>query len=191
MPGPSTTLHPARPARREGKPGLYPACSQSCWWSWLSSPARDFAGGHRPTTPHRPRKQHTDRRVSAHAARCGSAPAERSARRPSQALPSSTSPVPKPQGSRAPGGAGGGAGCRAALAQKAESGGAGARSESVVPTAPRRKPARTPTLTSPSFAPGLARPRAMEFLWAPLLGLFYSLAAADRHTVFWNSSNPK
>ncbi|XP_045673298.1 ephrin-A1 [Phyllostomus hastatus] len=31
----------------------------------------------------------------------------------------------------------------------------------------------------------------MEFLWAPLLGLCYSLAAADRHTVFWNSSNPK
>uniref|UniRef100_A0A2K5IDW7 Ephrin-A1 n=1 Tax=Colobus angolensis palliatus TaxID=336983 RepID=A0A2K5IDW7_COLAP len=31
----------------------------------------------------------------------------------------------------------------------------------------------------------------MEFLWAPLLGLCCSLAAADRHTVFWNSSNPK
>lgn len=45
--------------------------------------------------------------------------------------------------------------------------------------------------TSPSSSPGLTRPRAMEFLWAPLLGLCYSLAAADRHTVFWNSSNPK
>ncbi|XP_063482752.1 ephrin-A1 isoform X2 [Symphalangus syndactylus] len=31
----------------------------------------------------------------------------------------------------------------------------------------------------------------MEFFWAPLLGLCCSLAAADRHTVFWNSSNPK
>uniref|UniRef100_A0A8C6D6R4 Ephrin-A1 n=1 Tax=Moschus moschiferus TaxID=68415 RepID=A0A8C6D6R4_MOSMO len=31
----------------------------------------------------------------------------------------------------------------------------------------------------------------MEFLWASLLGLCCSLAAADRHTVFWNSSNPK
>lgn len=31
----------------------------------------------------------------------------------------------------------------------------------------------------------------MEFLWAPLLGLCCSLAAADRHIVFWNSSNPK
>ncbi|XP_049638301.1 ephrin-A1 [Suncus etruscus] len=31
----------------------------------------------------------------------------------------------------------------------------------------------------------------MELLWAPLLGLCCSLAAADRHTVFWNSSNPK
>lgn len=39
--------------------------------------------------------------------------------------------------------------------------------------------------------PGPARPRAMEFLWAPLLGLCCSLAAADRHIVFWNSSNPK
>ncbi|XP_027776746.1 ephrin-A1 [Marmota flaviventris] len=31
----------------------------------------------------------------------------------------------------------------------------------------------------------------MEFLWAPVLGLCCSLAAADRYTVFWNSSNPK
>ncbi|XP_052492886.1 ephrin-A1 [Budorcas taxicolor] len=31
----------------------------------------------------------------------------------------------------------------------------------------------------------------MEFLWASLLGLCCSLAAANRHTVFWNSSNPK
>ncbi|XP_039107384.1 ephrin-A1 [Hyaena hyaena] len=31
----------------------------------------------------------------------------------------------------------------------------------------------------------------MESLWVPLLGLCCSLAAADRHTVFWNSSNPK
>ncbi|XP_069861033.1 ephrin-A1-like [Dipodomys merriami] len=31
----------------------------------------------------------------------------------------------------------------------------------------------------------------MELLWAPFLGLCCSLAAADRHTVFWNSSNPK
>uniref|UniRef100_G3VY37 Ephrin-A1 n=1 Tax=Sarcophilus harrisii TaxID=9305 RepID=G3VY37_SARHA len=31
----------------------------------------------------------------------------------------------------------------------------------------------------------------MELLWVPLLGLCCSLASADRHTVFWNSSNPK
>ncbi|XP_028910574.1 ephrin-A1 [Ornithorhynchus anatinus] len=33
----------------------------------------------------------------------------------------------------------------------------------------------------------------MEPLWTPLLGLCYLLAAAtaDRHTVFWNSSNPR
>lgn len=62
---------------------------------------------------------------------------------------------------------------------------------SAVLSAPRRKPAGTQTRTRPSSPPGLARPRAMEFLWAPLLGLCCSLAAADRHTVFWNSSNPK
>lgn len=48
-----------------------------------------------------------------------------------------------------------------------------------------------PTPRSPSSSPGPARLCAMEFLWAPLLGLCCSLAAADRHTVFWNSSNPK
>ncbi|XP_045021938.1 ephrin-A1 isoform X1 [Bubalus kerabau] len=31
----------------------------------------------------------------------------------------------------------------------------------------------------------------MEFFWASFLGLCCSLAAANRHTVFWNSSNPK
>ncbi|XP_047905284.1 ephrin-A1 [Anser cygnoides] len=28
-------------------------------------------------------------------------------------------------------------------------------------------------------------------LWVPLLGLCWAAAAAERHTVFWNSSNPK
>lgn len=100
-----------------------------------------------PPTPYRPRKPHTDPQGSEHIARCGSAGsagAESRARLPSPALPSSTSPVPKPRGSRTPGGAGGGAGCREALAQKAESGGAGARSVSAVPTAPRRKPSENP-----------------------------------------------
>nr|XP_031292016.1 ephrin-A1 isoform X2 [Camelus dromedarius] len=100
-------------------------------------------------------------------------------------------PSPQAPGQPHAGRGGGGAGRRAAPAQKAESRGKGARAACAVLTAPPREPAGTQTPRSPSSPPGLARPRAMEFLWAPLLGLCCSLAAADRHTVFWNSSNPK
>lgn len=105
------------------------------------------------------------------------------------------SPPPQPPASGQPragwaGRAGGGAQSRAAPAQKAESQGAGARAVRAGQTSRRREPAGTwpEELRCP---PGPPRPRAMEFLWAPLLGLCCSLAAADRHTVFWNSSNPK
>lgn len=121
-------------------------------------------------------------------------PAEARARLPrpspprlSPALPSASSPAARPQGSAGRGGGG----ARAAPAQKAESRGSGARSVSAAPTAPGRKPAGAQPPRSPASSPGPARPRAMELLWAPLLGLCCSLAAADRHTVFWNSSNPK
>lgn len=111
------------------------------------------------------------------------------------ALPSSTSQPPSPGASAlraGRGGAGPGAGRgggrrrpkrRSCLAEGPEL--------CAVPTAPLRQPAGTRTPRSPSSSPGLTRPCAMEFLWAPLLGLCCSLAAADRHTVFWNSSNPK
>lgn len=59
-----------------------------------------------------------------------------------------------------------------------------------VPTVPWRSQWESYTAEL-SSRPGPARPHAMEFLWAPLLGLCCSLAAADRHIVFWNSSNPK
>lgn len=92
-------------------------------------------------------------------------------------------------GQRAPGGAGAGR-VSAAPAQKAESSSEEARFVIVVPTVPWRSQWEPYTAELSSW-PGPARPRAMEFLWAPLLGLCCSLAAADRHIVFWNSSNPK
>ncbi|XP_070223397.1 ephrin-A1 [Bos mutus] len=113
----------------------------------------------------------------------------RSAPLPLPSLPPPPQP-PSPGQPRA-GRGGGGAGCRAAPAQKAESRGGGARAASAVLTALPRNPAGIQTRRTPSSPPGLARPRAMEFFWASLLGLCCSLAAANRHTVFWNSSNPK
>lgn len=109
---------------------------------------------------------------------------------PFQSLfPSSTSVATKPWGSARRAGRGRG-GCRAAPAQKAESSSKEARFVIVVPTVPWRSQWEPYTAELSSW-PGPARPRAMEFLWAPLLGLCCSLAAADRHIVFWNSSNPK
>ncbi|CAO2598851.1 Efna1 [Lemmus lemmus] len=81
-------------------------------------------------------------------------------------------------------------GCRAAPAQKAESSSEEARFVIAVPTV-RWRSKWEPYTAELSSRPGPARPHAMEFLWAPLLGLCCSLAAADRHIVFWNSSNPK
>lgn len=150
-------------------------------------------GGLRPHHSAHPSKLHADPQVSEHAALgrlvLGLGLARRSPSVPDPPLLHLPSPqAPGPHAGRG----GGGAGWLAAPAQKAESRGEGARAVSAVPRAPRRKPAGTQTPErSPSSSPGLPRPRAMEFLWAPLLGLCCSLAAADRHTVFWNSSNPK
>lgn len=176
-------------------------------------PHRAFADLHVQLVPFsrtpRSRGTHTQRPAQAHGVACRAA-SERSrgpehlgrGRRSEPARlrgprllpsPSPTSQPPSPAAAalRAGwGGAGGGPGWRAAPAQKAESPGGGARAvrgaEGAAETA-RGNPDRR----SPSSSPGRARPSAMEFLWAPLLGLCCSLAAADRHTVFWNSSNPK
>lgn len=179
--GPVHNLAPAKIGARRRQPGQAPASSQTRMWNAFPSPAR------------RPTKLHADPRVSKHSAE-QIYRAEVRAPLPSPCSPlPSPPPPPQPPGPGQPraGRGGGGAGCRAAPAQKAESRSGEARAVSAVQTALPRNPAGIQTRRSPSSPPGLARPRAMEFLWASLLGLCCSLAAANRHTVFWNSSNPK
>lgn len=113
------------------------------------------------------------------------------------ARPSSTAPAPQTPGPPLAGRGGAGVGrARAAGGAGPKGGVAGRSGQSCAVRAELvarlGEPAGIPTPRSPAFPrPDPARSRVMELLWAPLLGLCCSLAAADRHTVFWNSSNPK
>lgn len=146
-----------------------------------------------PSAPHGPRaRTHTHRRADSRHTAPPSRPRHESRSAPLPSPPPPPSPQAPGQPRAGRGGAGAGAGRGGGRRRpKRRSRRAEGPELCAVPTAPPRQPAGTRTPRSPSSSPGLARPPAMEFLWAPLLGLCCSLAAADRHTVFWNSSNPK
>lgn len=113
------TLHPARCARGAAKPGPSPACSQSCRWSWFpSAPGDPDPPNH--TGPQGERRRRTETICSGRGARSA----------PQPYAPLLHLPNPQAPGQPLAGRGGGGAGCRAAWAQKAEPRSTGARSVS-------------------------------------------------------------
>lgn len=108
--GPIHNLAPCK--THEEKSGLATACSQSCWWSWCPSAARDCAGEHRPTTLHSTesgtrthKRAITQRQVAQH--RLGPALGS-----PPLRIPPPPPQPPSPRAAARRAGPGGGARCR-------------------------------------------------------------------------------